>query len=196
MNGRAPAPSVVAVVLAAGRGRRFGSDKRRARLADGQTLLQRACAPALAAGLPLYLALRPEDPPELLPAGGPVQRVDVARADQGMGVSLATAVAALPAAVQGCLVLLGDMPGLQAETLCRLRQALAAGGDKALVAPVWQGRRGHPVGLGRYWFAELQELAGDSGARHLLQREGHRLQRLVVADPGVIRDVDRRSDLD
>lgn len=198
---------VVALMLAAGRSQRFGSDKRRVRLATGQTLLQTSCTTVAAAGLPLYLALRPEDelaellPGSVFPAADPaawlerIHRIDIPRADRGMGVSLAGAVAALPACIPGCLVLLGDMPALQVSTLQRLALTLAECGRGALVAPVWQGQRGHPVGFGRDWFAELSRLDGDRGARELLQREQDRLRYVPVEDPGILRDIDTVADL-
>lgn len=193
--------SIVALMLAAGRGQRFGSDKRRVRLASGRTLLQASMAPVLAAGLPLFVALRPEDDFEELTgrstAVSPpsIQRIAVQRAERGMGASLADAVAVLPGNVAGCLVLLADMPGLQAATLRALAAALAEQGEWALVAPSWQGRRGHPVGFGRGWFARLTQLDGDRGARELLRREAERLHLLPVDDPGVVLDIDTVADL-
>ncbi|MFO1431924.1 MAG: NTP transferase domain-containing protein [Candidatus Competibacteraceae bacterium] len=37
-----------------------------------------------------------------------------------------------------------------------------------IAAPVWNGRRGHPVGFGRQCYPALVALRGDTGARELL----------------------------
>lgn len=193
--------AIVALMLAAGCSRRFGSDKRRVRLASGHTLLQASMAPVLAAGLPLYVVLRPGD--DFAELGGcamdaalpPAQCIVAPRAEEGMGASLADAVAALPESVAGCLVLLADMPALKPATLRRIAAALAEDGEEALVAPGWQGRRGHPVGFGRAWFDQLAQLDGDRGARELLQREAERLRLLPVDDPGILLDIDTVADL-
>lgn len=200
--------AVVALMLAAGSSQRFGSDKRRVRLASGRTLLQASMAPVLAAGLPLFIALRPEDDFEELgleeldgcavadvASAERVHRIVVQRAERGMGASLAEAVAALPKSVTGCLVLLADMPGLQEATVHKLAAALIEDGEQALVAPSWQGQRGHPVGFGRGWFARLAQLDGDRGARELLRQEAERLRLLPVEDPGIVLDIDTVADL-
>ena len=156
----------------------------------------------LAAGLPLYVVLRPgDDFAELsgclrgTTAMPLVQHLVAQRAEAGMGASLADAVAALPESVAGCLVLLADMPGLKAATLCRVAAAVAEGGEQALVAPSWQGKRGHPVGFGRGWFGRLAQLDGDHGARELLLQEAERLSLLPVDDSGIVLDIDTVADL-
>lgn len=188
-------PGVAALVLAAGAGTRFGADKRRVRLAGGETLLAQTCGRALAAGLPVYVALRAG---EELPLPSGVEPLPVTGAEQGMGATLAAAISALatlPAASRGCLVLLGDMPWIEVTTLRRLAQALGEAGAAGLVAPYRHGRRGHPVGFGRDWFTELQCLRGDRGARGILERETGRVHRVVVDDPGIEADVDTVADL-
>jgi molybdenum cofactor cytidylyltransferase len=84
------------------------------------------------------------------------------------------------------------MPFIRPETVGRVVAALA---DSALVAPYYQGRRGHPVGFGRRYFSSLVELAGDVGAQALLVRDAPLLQRLAVDDSGVVRDIDLPADL-
>jgi len=64
----------------------------------------------------------------------------------------------------------------------------------SLVAPYYQGRRGHPVGIARHFYAELTRLQGNQGARGLLERYHDQVNKLIVSDPGVVRDVDRPED--
>jgi molybdenum cofactor cytidylyltransferase len=110
-----------------------------------------------------------------------------------MGDSLAAGIQHI--AGQGydaCLVALADMPWVTPATLAALVAAL---GEAPLVAPVWRGRRGHPVGFGARYFAELGQLSGDAGARGVLQRHAAELLQLPVEDPGIVRDVDTVVDL-
>ena len=65
----------------------------------------------------------------------------------------------------------------------------------AAAAPVFQGRRGNPVVLGRGLFPAVALLEGDSGARSLLQTLGARLALIESPDDGVLFDVDRPEDL-
>ena len=113
-------------------------------------------------------------------------------ADEGMGASLACAARAAGEA-GGYLVALGDMPFVRPTSIAAVRDALAGGAS--LAAPYFLARRGHPVGIAGRFRAELERCAGDEGAKRLLQAHASELLKIPVGDPGVIRDIDRPSDL-
>jgi molybdenum cofactor cytidylyltransferase len=63
------------------------------------------------------------------------------------------------------------------------------------VAPVYQGRRGNPVLLGRRLFPRLALLKGDEGARRLLgSTEG--VLEIAVDEKSVLSNIDTREDLE
>ena len=113
---------------------------------------------------------------------------------EGMGATLRTGVASLPADAAGVFVFLGDMPRVPAAVLPPLAAALAAGAPAA--APNFEGRRGHPVLFSRALFPDLLALSGDEGARTLLRSLGDRLALVESPDAGVLFDVDQPGDLD
>ena len=112
---------------------------------------------------------------------------------EGMAATLRAGIAALPPAAEGVLVFLGDMPVVPPGISAALAAALEAGAPAA--APLFQGRRGHPVALSRPLFPQLLALTGDQGARAILDALGDRLATIPCDDPGVIIDVDRQDDL-
>lgn len=190
-----------AIVLAAGRGQRFGGGKLTAVL-DGQPLVAGALTTAFRApARRVFVALGPD--PEIRDAVDVVARrlaetdrlVIVAVEDTiaGMGVSLAQAARATPDDARGVFVFLGDMPRIDPRTPERLAAALRRSED--IVAPVHLGRRGHPVLFGAAWLPALRALSGDEGARSLIASAGARLVQVAVDDPGVCLDVDRPEDL-
>lgn len=184
---------IVGLLLAAGQGRRFGSDKLLHPLEDG-TPMAVVAARRLKAACPSCIAvLRPEQTvlAGLLAAEG-LGTVLCAEARDGMGHSLAAGVAASPAA-GGWLVALGDMPFIEPHTLRQVAGALEAGAS--LAAPWFKGRRGHPVGFAACWREGLLALAGDAGARDILGGHPGALLRIDTTDPGVLRDVDTPRDL-
>jgi len=73
-------------------------------------------------------------------------------------------------------------------------QAVSEGAG--IAPPAYRGARGHPVGFSRKFFDELAALHGDQGARELLQRHAQSLIVRDTDDPGVLRDIDRPSDLE
>ncbi|MFN3790111.1 NTP transferase domain-containing protein [Massilia sp.] len=187
--------ALTGILLAAGRGRRFapggGRNKLLQRLPGGDPVAV-ASARRLLACVPRVIAVVP-------PADGGVQAALRALgcevticpdADSGMGASLAHAIRhSLPA--EGWLVALGDMPFVAQSTLEALRDAVVAGAGIAV--PVHGGRRGNPVAFGPVHRDALLAMAGDQGARRLLQ--AHPVQEVPVDDPGILRDIDTPADL-
>lgn len=110
---------------------------------------------------------------------------------QGLATSLRAGLLAAPVDWGAVLVVLGDMPFVQARTLRALAEALA-GGARAVV-PVQGGVRGNPAGFSRGTWPALTALEGDRGARSLLDALG--VVEVVVDDPGVHRDLDRPEDV-
>jgi molybdenum cofactor cytidylyltransferase len=112
----------------------------------------------------------------------------------GMAASLAAGLAALPPDTAGAFVLLGDMPLVPRDIPFRL--ALALAGDGLASAPVFEGRRGHPVLFSAALFDALSDLSGDHGARDVLESLGESVALIEAADAGVLFDVDAPADLE
>lgn len=188
---------LVAILLAAGRGERFGDDKRLAVLSSGPdrgVALAVASCRRLVAAVPHAVAVvGPGDATlagMLRDAGARV--VECARAAEGMGASLACGVAASSDA-GGWLVALADMPWIEPSTVARVADALRGGAS--LAAPRCAGRRGHPVGFAAAFRDALLGLRGDKGAQTILAQHVAELVLLDVDDVGVLRDVDAPQDL-
>lgn len=193
-SGTAPV-RVVALVMAAGRSRRFGSgDKRTARLGDGRTLLASVVERATEVFHDCHVVLREDDDAEALGLSPDTRLIRASHADRGLGSSLADAVAVLEGmpGPEAVALLLGDMPEIAPATLVALGRAASRDG---ILCPVYGNRRGHPVLFGRSLWPELAALQGESGAREVVRRHAARLRLIHVEDPGIHRDVDTPRDL-
>lgn len=184
---------IVGILLAAGRGTRFGSHKLLYRMSDG-TPMAVAALRNLAQGVDRVVAVVRPDDHELirLLQQEPARILPCSNAALGMGASLACGVRDESEA-DGWLVALSDMPYVPATVARALTDQLNAGA--ALVAPTYQGQRGHPVGFNRAFYAKLAALTGDRGARHLLDQYGGQLRLIAVAEPGILRDIDTPEDI-
>jgi molybdenum cofactor cytidylyltransferase len=185
--------NISAILLAAGSGSRFGGDKLLHPLADGTPIGVQAARNLLAVVPDVVAVVRPGDFPlaDLLEQEG--CEVTVCRdAARGMGASLAHGVAARRRA-DGWVIALADMPSIKSATIAAVVRELEAGRD--LVAPAFRGERGHPVGLGKRFAAQLLALSGDAGARDIVAAHRGELMLLECDDPGVMQDIDRRADL-
>jgi len=189
------ASSATALLLAAGRGTRFDpagvQNKLLAPLPDG-TPVACAAARALLATMSNVIAIvRPgaEALAHALNDAG-CNVFFSTDAERGMGASLAAGVRATPDA-EGWIVALADMPWIAPSTVEALARRIDAGAS--IVAPVFRGRRGHPVGFGAMHRTALSALDGDIGARRLLDTND--VASIEVDDAGIIADIDTRADL-
>jgi molybdenum cofactor cytidylyltransferase len=186
------------ILLAAGYSKRFGSNKLLQALPPGSpeagVPIALAAAKRLLEVLPDSIAVvrpRAQKLAALLRDAG-CNTVLCKNAAEGMGTSLAAGVRAADDA-EGWIVALADMPFIRADTIRAVVHAIAGGA--AMAAPSYHGQRGHPVGFGRANFEALAALSGDHGARELLARHAASIALCETDDPGVLRDIDRPSDL-
>lgn len=180
------------LLLAAGRSTRFGSDKRQARLSNGERVMDYTLSRILESGLPLRVCVDVGDS-EL---AGHLERKSIVvfrchHAADGMGATLAEGVTKLPD-WDGVLVALADMPWIAACTYQRIAESLD---PASICVPVYDGNRGHPVGFGRQFWRELAGLKGDIGARALLEKHRDALVEIPDQDPAILRDIDQPSDI-
>lgn len=189
----------IILVMAAGQSRRFGSDKRQARLADGQTLLMATLSRVMCCEVDWRLLLREEDDPAAL-LGDDFAREHAGRiwrapqAGNGLGASLGDAFRLLSdeaglAHVQVAAVWLADMAQITAQTFHAL-QAQADGVHIVRPRLEYEGGPGHPVLFGRALWAELAALEGGEGAREVIARHREALRQVAVGDAGIHHDID------
>jgi molybdenum cofactor cytidylyltransferase len=179
------------LLLAGGRSRRFGTDKRSATLTDGRTLLNSAIENVQSSGLPYIVCLGRDD--MALATELQAARIACVRcpgSGGGMGATLADGVRARPPSWQGVLIALADMPWIRPTTYAAVAGSVMA---NRIVTPCYRGSRGHPVGFGSEFLPWLEELRGDTGAKAILDTFPTAIHRLEVDDPGIRLVVDRPS---
>ncbi|MES2043616.1 MAG: nucleotidyltransferase family protein [Pseudomonadota bacterium] len=176
------AERVTVVLLAAGRGERFGGDKLAAPF-RGRALGEHAAA--MLAGLPFaaHIAVTGPSAVDFAALGFDCRR---APADAPMSVSLKLGIAAAAERdCDACLVALADMPLVPASHI----RALLAAHDGALTATLSGDIRMVPALIARSAFASIAALSGDQGARALLREAPG-----VAAPPAWLVDIDTPGD--
>lgn len=184
------APRIAAVVLAAGLSSRMGSNK----------LMQEW------RGLPLLrwvveAAAKSDASPIIVVTGNEATRVEtvlrgldvrfVHNPDyrEGLSTSLRAGIHAVPAAADGAMVLLGDMPEVDATLLNRMIAAFSPPDGRSICVAMHSHKRGNPVLWARSFFPEFEALSGDEGAKRLLARH-EELVCEIEAGSAVLRDID------
>jgi molybdenum cofactor cytidylyltransferase len=187
-----------ALIVAAGFSRRFGSDKRRHAIGDGDPLLLRTLKIYSEVFPSVAVVLRDDDDclAQDLRCGlqdQPPLIVRTGRAHLGMGHSVSDGVRAV-SSWDHLFLALGDMPFVSAITLRELQRTMCdrrRRGAALIVRPRCDHRAGHPVGFSCEYFDELMSLRGDGGARPVIAAHAAELVHVDTTDRGVLIDVDQ-----
>jgi molybdenum cofactor cytidylyltransferase len=161
----------------------------------GEKMVRRVAATAIASGAEPVIVVTGHEAASVAGALRGLDVTIVANPDyaDGLSTSLRAGLRALPAGIDGALILLGDMPEIEASVLTALMAAFT--GASAICVPMRHGRRGNPVLWGRSYFAEMMRLTGDIGAKPLMVRHETQLIEVEVATDSIFEDVDTSEDL-
>ncbi|KIX14637.1 nucleotidyltransferase family protein [Dethiosulfatarculus sandiegensis] len=186
----------LAVILAAGEGRRFGSRKQFS-LLRGKPLLSYSIQAAKISGLGKVMVVGGEPLPDAARLAADMGATDFVlnkNPEKGMGRSLALAAARAREMKVKCLVvLLADMPlvdPLVVAGVCEKTWQTNCGLAAAQVGTKWC----HPVGFMAWHFSTLAACCRDKGARDLVKAHQDELG-LVQAAGESIWDIDSQADL-
>jgi molybdenum cofactor cytidylyltransferase len=187
-------PQIAAILLAAGRSTRMGSANKLLADVGGKPMVRVAAEAALASRARPVLVVTGHQVGDVQAALAGLDLAFAANPDfaKGLSTSLKAGIAAVPAACDGALVLLGDMPQIGASHLDRLIEAFAPG---AVVVPVHEGRQGNPVLWPRDFFPELLRLDGDAGAKGLIAAHRAAVREVEMGTAAIFADVDTLDEL-
>jgi len=190
--GQPRAPRIAALVLAAGQSRRMGTLNKLLIEIDGVPMVR---------GVVEMLRQSRADPIVVV-TGHDRERVAAALKDlsvtlvhnpdftQGLSTSLKVGMASLGADIDGALVCLGDMPRVSATEVDRLIGAFNPVEGRGIVVPTLKGKRGNPVLWSKHFFAEMTQVSGDVGARHLIGTYPEMVAEVEMVGDGVLTDID------
>ena len=186
------APHIAAVVLAAGRSTRMGPANKLLAEVEGQPMVRQVAQAALRSQADPVIAVTGHEQEAVAAAlaGEAVTLVHNPDYAAGLSASLHRGLAAVPEAADGVVVCLGDMPGVSAAVIDRLIAAFDPLEGRAICVPTWQGKRGNPVLLARRFFAEVQTISGDVGAKPLLGEYPELVAEVPMPDDAVLSDID------
>jgi molybdenum cofactor cytidylyltransferase len=190
--------NVAAIILAAGRSTRFGEANKLLGEIDGEPMVARVAALALASRARPVIVVTGFEAERVGAALDGLDTAIVHNPDyaQGMSTSLRAGLCALPAEADGALILLADMPRVDPSVLDALLAAFAANGAESICVPVHDDRRGNPVLWGRAHFAKMMQLSGDRGAKELMRLHPGNVVEVAVETNSIFEDVDLAADLD
>lgn len=186
-----------AVVLAAGLSTRMGQLKVLLEWQTGQTVLDHLLTQLIIAAI---------DPSDVVVVTGrqaeqvgqvvkPYGAQPVFNPDYAIGEmlsSLKVGLKALPSNIAAALIVLGDQPSIQATVIQQVMQAYADSTHemKAIVAPSYNMRRGHPILIDRRLWGEIAALNDGQSLRDVMNAHAKEIIYANVDNDCVLRDMD------
>jgi molybdenum cofactor cytidylyltransferase len=192
-DGARRAPRIAAIVLAAGRSTRFGGGLNKLmQELDGEPLVRRTLEAVLASrARPVIVVTGHERARvEVALEGLDVQCVHNADYAAGLSASLKAGLRALPRDIDGFVVCLGDMPAVSGALIDKLIAGFAPKEGRSILVPVHGGKRGNPVLFAAQYIAEMRDVEGDVGAKHVIGRYADEVAEVDVGTDAIFADVD------
>lgn len=176
-----------AIILAAGISSRMGQPKLSLPFRGG-TFLEHLAQTYRNLGVKRIIAVVSDTSITAGPTLAGVEVLHNPRPEEGPLSSMKIAIGILPPRWPGYFLHPVDHPAVAEGTLLDMINAWGVNPYKA-IKPVFEGRGGHPLLMGRGWSHLIQSLPEASTLRDLLQSHSGNVLALPVADPGTLLNV-------
>lgn len=183
------------LLLAAGRSRRMGGPNKLLLPFRGSTLLEATLDNLLLTGMGEVVVVLGHEAGRIrsLLRGRDVRFVENPDHGQGMTTSIQAGVRAAGEATDGYAICLADMPLVAPAEYQLLASAFFTKMEKdgqAIVQPVFQGQRGHPVIFSRHYHEAILRLAYPEGCKPIVQENRDHLALVEMPTDGILLDAD------
>ncbi len=108
--------------------------------------------------------------------------------------SLQCGLRSLPNVCKAALIVLGDQPLIEVETVVLLMQELKDNPDAKLIIPSYNNKRGHPIIIAKTLFVEIEVLKPPETLRTFLNRFNKEIHYVGVTSSSVLSDLDTPID--
>lgn len=191
-NSNSTKPKIAGIVMAAGQSTRMGVVNKLLAKVDGKTMISHTVEALHTSGAA----------PIIVVTGHEAERIkeelkgfDVIFAHNssyidGLSTSLRTGIRNVPDDCNAAIISLGDMPSVKSTHIKLLIEAYSADTGRSICAPTWNGERGNPVLWANRFFAEMEEIEGDVGAKQLIINNSELVYEVTMPDNGIMIDID------
>lgn len=192
-----PGNKKAAIVLASGVSKRFGPDNKLTMPLEGKSIIEKTIEHLEQSNIDEIITVTGHQ-------GGLVRRalqnhntIFIKNPDysKGLGTSIHAGILSLGMDVGAALIVLGDMPFVDPETVNLLLGAHENRKGKLIFVPTYRRKRGNPVLWDKALFPELLSLRPGHGGKKIIKEKPEFVQEINVGDDGILIDIDLPKDL-
>mgnify|MGYP001352218130 FL=1 len=111
-----------------------------------------------------------------------------------MASSIYAGLSCMPNSINGCMIILGDMPLIRVETINLLLSEFKNHLCKKIVFPVFRNNQANPVIFPKLFFPDILASNGDNGAKRILMKFADKSVGIPIESDEVILDCDTEDD--
>ena len=184
------------IILAAGSSKRMGDRNKLLLKLDSRPIIKQVCKVALNTNLsPIYVVTGFQK--------NLIEKVIPSNIDKiihnkdwnsGMASSIYAGLSCMPNSINGCMIILGDMPLIRVETINLLLSEFKNHLCKNIVFPVFRNNQANPVIFPKLFFPDILASNGDNGAKRILMKFADKSVGIPIESDEVILDCDTEDD--
>lgn len=182
------------IILASGYGRRFGSNKLLTKI-NGKSLIELTMNSIPLDLIKSTVVVSQYDNILSQAKDKGFTTIKNPMVDDGISESIRLGLSAIDKDSDGCIFRVCDQPYLKKESVQLLADAFANNSGN-IIALSYKGERGNPVIFPSKYFAELENLSGNSGGGYVIKQHIDELKLLEISDMRELVDVDTMYDLE
>lgn len=182
--------SISAIILAAGKSTRMGTQKLCMPIGE-HTILEQTVDNYLGSKVDEIIVVIGHEAQRVrqLIAGKPVTIVYNSNYDKGMSTSIASGLQHVKRSIQNVMIALGDQPYIRSDIINLIIETHKSS-RKGIIVPVYKGNRGHPAIFNMSYKEELLQLEGDTGGKQITDRHPDDVFEIDVEFEEIIADID------
>lgn len=192
-----PGNKKVAIVLASGVSRRFGPENKLMMPIGGKSIIEATIENLEQSDIDGIITVTGHQGTVVRRALKNHDTIFIDNPDyaKGFGTSIHAGISSLGGDAGAALIVLGDMPFVEPETINLLLRAHENSQGKLIFIPTYRGKRGNPVLWDKTLFPELLKLAPDQGGKKVIRENPDFVKEIEVGSGGILVDIDLPKEL-
>ena len=185
---------ISAILLAAGQSKRMGGQNKLTKEIQDSPLIKHSVKNILASSIDeliVILGHQKEIIEKLIDKNEKVKFIFNKDFESGMASSIKTGLNNLSVKTEAFFICLGDMPMVNHDIY---NQLIKSKDNKEIIVPNYKGQQGNPVLFDKSMKEKIMNIAGDAGAKQILELNKDKILNLEINDQSIVKGFNTQGD--